>query len=63
MTVACSAANQGAGDRLGLVDTETGEALPAAMLQYCGRMMLDGLIRDVQVSSCDNLCGVRHWPS
>eukprot|EP00241_Pyramimonas_parkeae_P004556 CAMPEP_0114241130 /NCGR_PEP_ID=MMETSP0058-20121206/9473_1 /TAXON_ID=36894 /ORGANISM="Pyramimonas parkeae, CCMP726" /LENGTH=896 /DNA_ID=CAMNT_0001353645 /DNA_START=274 /DNA_END=2964 /DNA_ORIENTATION=+ len=38
----------GAGDRLGLVDEETGEGLPAAMLPYCGRTMFDGLMRDLQ---------------
>lgn len=39
----------GAGDRLGLVDAVTGEPLPVAMLQYCGRTLLEGLIRDLQV--------------
>ncbi|XP_073296940.1 UTP--glucose-1-phosphate uridylyltransferase 3, chloroplastic [Primulina huaijiensis] len=38
----------GSADRLGLVDTETGECLPAAMLPYCGRTLLEGLIRDLQ---------------
>ncbi|MEW5314809.1 MAG: hypothetical protein WDW38_006278 [Sanguina aurantia] len=38
----------GAGDRLGLRDDVTGEALPAAMLPYCGRTMMEGLIRDLQ---------------
>nr|XP_010907871.1 UTP--glucose-1-phosphate uridylyltransferase 3, chloroplastic [Elaeis guineensis] len=38
----------GAGDRLDLVDTDTGECLPAAMLPYCGRSLLEGLIRDLQ---------------
>ncbi|KFK34847.1 hypothetical protein AALP_AA5G200800 [Arabis alpina] len=38
----------GAADRLGLVDSETGECLPAAMLAHCGRTMLEGLIRDLQ---------------
>ncbi|XP_010536381.1 PREDICTED: UTP--glucose-1-phosphate uridylyltransferase 3, chloroplastic-like [Tarenaya hassleriana] len=38
----------GAADRLGLVDPETGECLPAAMLNYCGRTLLEGLIRDLQ---------------
>jgi UTP---glucose-1-phosphate uridylyltransferase len=37
----------GAGDRLGLVCDETGEPLPAAMLPYCGRPMLSGLLRDL----------------
>lgn len=39
----------GAGDRLGLVDEVTGECLPVAMLPYCGRTLLEGLIRDLQV--------------
>ncbi|KAG6578459.1 UTP--glucose-1-phosphate uridylyltransferase 3, chloroplastic, partial [Cucurbita argyrosperma subsp. sororia] len=38
----------GAADRLGLVDPDTGECLPAAMLSYCGRTLLEGLIRDLQ---------------
>ncbi|GMH04189.1 hypothetical protein Nepgr_006028 [Nepenthes gracilis] len=38
----------GAGDRLNLVDSDTGEFLPAAMLPYCGRTLLEGLIRDLQ---------------
>lgn len=38
----------GAGDRLGLRDERTGEPLPAAMLPYAGRCMLEHLIRDVQ---------------
>eukprot|EP00798_Chlamydomonas_sp_ICE-L_P025555 gene25555-11203_t len=38
----------GAGDRLGLCCDVTGECLPAAMLKYCGRTMLEGLIRDLQ---------------
>ncbi|KAJ6836989.1 UTP--glucose-1-phosphate uridylyltransferase 3, chloroplastic [Iris pallida] len=38
----------GAGDRLGLVDSKTGDCLPAAMLPYCGRTLLEGLIRDLQ---------------
>ncbi|XP_077215330.1 UDP-glucose pyrophosphorylase 3 [Tasmannia lanceolata] len=38
----------GSGDRLGLVDPDTGECLPAAMLPYCGRTLLEGLIRDLQ---------------
>lgn len=39
----------GAGDRLGLMDSDTGESLPAALLPYCGRSLLEGLIRDLQV--------------
>lgn len=39
----------GSADRLGLVDPVTGECLPAAMLPYCGRTLLEGLIRDLQV--------------
>ncbi|MED6186045.1 UTP--glucose-1-phosphate uridylyltransferase 3, chloroplastic [Stylosanthes scabra] len=38
----------GSADRLGLVDSNTGECLPAAMLPYCGRTLLEGLIRDLQ---------------
>ncbi|XP_020583179.1 UTP--glucose-1-phosphate uridylyltransferase 3, chloroplastic isoform X2 [Phalaenopsis equestris] len=38
----------GAGDRLGVVDPITGECLPAALLPYCGRTLLEGLIRDLQ---------------
>ncbi|KAF9596503.1 hypothetical protein IFM89_012234 [Coptis chinensis] len=38
----------GSGDRLGLVDAVTGECLPTAMLPYCGRTLLEGLIRDLQ---------------
>lgn len=44
----------GSADRLGLVDPETGECLPAAMLPYCGRTLLEGLIRDLQV--CKSFC-------
>nr|AAY31019.1 low photochemical bleaching 1 protein [Chlamydomonas reinhardtii] len=38
----------GAGDRLGLVDEATGESLPAAMLPYAGRSLLEVLLRDLQ---------------
>lgn len=38
----------GSADRLGLVDAESGECLPAAMLPFCGRTLLEGLIRDLQ---------------
>lgn len=38
----------GAGDRLDLVDEETGESLPAAQLQFCGHTLLEHLIRDLQ---------------
>nr|XP_016482783.1 PREDICTED: UTP--glucose-1-phosphate uridylyltransferase 3, chloroplastic-like [Nicotiana tabacum] len=38
----------GSADRLGLVDPDSGECLPAAMLPYCGRSLLEGLIRDLQ---------------
>eukprot|EP00892_Ulva_mutabilis_P001452 jgi/Ulvmu1/11307/UM074_0022.1 len=37
----------GAGDRLGLVCDDTGEPLPSAMLPYCGRPMIAGLLRDL----------------
>lgn len=38
----------GAADRLNLVDEETGDPLPAAMLHFLGRTLLEGLIRDLQ---------------
>ncbi|GLI61415.1 hypothetical protein VaNZ11_003610 [Volvox africanus] len=38
----------GAGDRLGLMDEVTGESLPAAMLPYAGRTLMEVLIRDLQ---------------
>lgn len=38
----------GAGDRLGLRCEVSGESLPAAMLPYCGRPMMEGLVRDLQ---------------
>jgi UTP---glucose-1-phosphate uridylyltransferase len=38
----------GAGDRLNLIDQETGEPLPAAQLLFCGRTLLELLIRDLQ---------------
>ena len=37
----------GAGDRLGLKDAETGESLPAALLPYNGRPLIEALIRDL----------------
>jgi len=38
----------GAGDRLNLKDRETGQPLPAAELNFCGRSLLTSLIRDLQ---------------
>lgn len=38
----------GAGDRLNLLDEKTGAPLPAAMLPFLGRNLLEGLIRDLQ---------------
>lgn len=38
----------GAGDRLHLQDEESGEFLPAAELMFCGRTLLELLIRDLQ---------------
>lgn len=38
----------GAGDRLQLRNEETGELLPVAQLQFCGRSLLEGLVRDLQ---------------
>jgi hypothetical protein len=39
----------GAGDRLGLRCETSGESLPTAVLQYCGRSLLENLLRDLQV--------------
>ncbi|CAM6096695.1 unnamed protein product [Calypogeia fissa] len=52
----------GAGDRLGLVDESTGESLPVAMLPYCGRSLLEGLIRDLQAREYlhFNVFGAQH---
>lgn len=38
----------GAGDRMDLHNEETGEPLPAALLRFEGRTLLEGLIRDLQ---------------
>lgn len=38
----------GAGDRLDLRDEATNEPLPSAELLFCGRTLLEGLIRDLQ---------------
>lgn len=38
----------GAGDRLNLTDPLTGEPLPVAQLEFAGRTLLEGLIRDLQ---------------
>lgn len=38
----------GAGDRLNLKEEETGNPLPAALLPFLGRTLLEGLIRDLQ---------------
>lgn len=38
----------GAGDRLNLQDEATGEPLPAACLNFCGRSLLEGMVRDLQ---------------
>lgn len=43
------ALDAGAGDRLGLQCDVTGESVPTAMLPYCGRSLLSGIIRDLQV--------------
>jgi hypothetical protein len=50
----------GAGDRLGLVDERSGECLPVAMLPYCGRTLLEGLIRDLQASHMPALHKLKH---
>lgn len=38
----------GAADRLQLMDVATHSSLPAAKLEFCGRSLLEGLIRDLQ---------------
>lgn len=38
----------GAGDRLDLRDGKSGEALPAAQLDFMGRSLLEGIFRDLQ---------------
>lgn len=38
----------GAAERLNLQDDATGELLPAAQLVFCGKTLLEGLIRDLQ---------------
>ncbi len=38
----------GAGDRLSLKDEATGTLLPAALLPFLGRTLLEGMLRDVQ---------------
>ena len=38
----------GAGDRLNLIDPETGEALPAAQLRFLGRPLLELMVRDLE---------------
>jgi hypothetical protein len=38
----------GAGDRLGLQSEETGESLPVALLEYDGKSLLEGLVRDLE---------------
>ena len=49
----------GAGDRLGLRCETSGESLPTAVLQYCGRSLLENLLRDLQVRF---LCGAAAAP-
>ena len=52
----------GAGDRLGLIDEATGQPLPTALLPYCGRSLLENLVRDVQAreSLYYRIYGERH---
>lgn len=38
----------GAGDRLNLKDEDSGQPLPVAQLMFCGRTLLEGMIRDLQ---------------
>ena len=45
----------GAGDRLGLQCEHSGKSVPTAMLPYCGRTLLEGLVRDLQASICQLL--------
>jgi hypothetical protein len=53
----------GAGDRLGLKDEVTGESLPAAMLPYTGRPMIELLVRDLQVGAREGYtCNGRGQP-
>ena len=47
----------GAGDRLGLCCEQTGESLPTAVLRYCGRSLLENLVRDLQVRVRGAPCG------
>jgi len=51
----------GAGDRLGLRDEASGEALPVALLPYCGRSLLEVLLRDLAAREFLHfrLCGVQ----
>lgn len=51
----------GAGDRLGLRCDVSGESLPTAVLQYCGRSLLENLVRDLQVSLPQRACGGAGW--
>lgn len=44
----------GAGDRLNLTKKEDGEPLPAALLPFCGKTLLQGLIEDVEAK--EELC-------
>lgn len=37
----------GAGDRLNLIDPNNGEPIPVALLPFCGRTLLKGIIRDL----------------
>ncbi|CAG9465799.1 unnamed protein product [Pedinophyceae sp. YPF-701] len=46
----------GAGDRLGLTCNVTGEPLPTAVLPYCGRPLLEGLVRDLQAREFLHFC-------
>lgn len=52
----------GAGDRLGLVCESTGDPLPTAVLPYCGRSLLEALVRDLQAREYLYYClnGAQH---
>lgn len=52
----------GAGDRLDLRDEKTGNLLPAALLPFLGRTLLEGMLRDLQAQEylCAKLFGKQY---
>lgn len=52
----------GAGDRLDLRDEKSGEALPAALLPFLGRTLLEGMLIDLQAQEylTYKLSGIQH---